>query len=80
MSELQEIKESASTFEREFNKALMVAFINKHGAYSLDVRKSFCYYDADKDFVVATNNELKGPGADAAFETLKIKYWSKGIK
>lgn len=65
---------------RKMNETLMVAFINRHSAWHLDVRKSFAYYDSDKDFVLATENELSGPGADAAFEKLDIKYYSKGVK
>ena len=76
----QEINPSdLNPMQREFNKGLMVAFINKQGAYHLDVRKSFVYYDADKDFVIATSLEVGGPGGEAAFETLGIKFWSKGI-
>ena len=73
--------ETTSPMQKEFNKGMMVAYINKHlpTTAHLDVRKSFVYYDADKDFVVATENFLEGPGADAAFEKLGIKYWSKGI-
>lgn len=75
---LEEITET-SPMQREFNKGMMVAYINKTGGYHLDVRKSFVYYDADKDFVTAMSIELGGPGAEAAFKTLGIKYWSKGI-
>ena len=75
---LEEIKQT-NPMQREMNKGLMVAWINKYQAYHCDVRKSYCYYDADKDFVIAGSIELGGPGAEHAFEVLKIKYWSKGI-
>lgn len=84
MSEVNSLEEITETnpMQREMNKGLMVAYINRYlveGTGSLDVRTSFVYYDADKDFVIATNHELGGPGAEAAFEKLGVKYYSKGI-
>lgn len=75
---LEELTET-NPMQREFNKGFMVNYINKTGAYHLDVRKSYVYYDADKDFVCAMSLALGGPGAEAAFKQLGIKYWSKGI-
>jgi hypothetical protein len=75
---LEEITKT-DPMQKALNKGLMVAFINRHSAYHLDVRTSFVYYDADKDFVIATSIEIGGPGGEAAFEKLNIKYWSKGI-
>lgn len=76
---MPELITETSPMQREFNKGLMVAWINKNGAYHNDVRKSFCYYDADKDFVIASTIEIGGPGGEAAFVQLGIKYYSKGI-
>ena len=78
MSNIEEIT-GTNPMQKEFNKGLMVAFINRHSAWHLDVRTSFVYYDADKDFVIASSIEIGGPGGEAAFEKLGIKYWSKGI-
>jgi hypothetical protein len=75
---LEEITET-NPMQKEMNKGLMVMWINKMGAYHNDVRKSFVYYDADKDFVSASTIPLGGPGAENAFKILGIKYWSKGI-
>ena len=75
---LTEITET-NPMQREFNKGFMVHYINRHGAYHLDVRTSYVYYDADKDFVYASSIALGGPGAEKAFEQLGIKFWSKGI-
>jgi hypothetical protein len=76
--ELQELNLSdLSALHRKMNKGMMVAFINRHGAYDLDVRKSNVYYDEDMDFVAATNQPVRA--ADAVTEKLGIKYWSKGV-
>lgn len=80
MSSVEEIK-STSPMQRAWNKESMVAFINQSlpTRANLDVRYSYVYYDADKDFVWASANKLEGPGAETAIEKLNIKYWSKGI-
>jgi hypothetical protein len=76
--ELQEINpKDLGPMHREWNKGLMVAFINRHSRWELDVRKSYAYYDADKDFVAATNDPLRE--GDAVVKKLNIKYWSKGV-
>lgn len=75
---LEELTET-SPMQRYMNESLMVHWINKTGSYHLDVRTSYVYYDADKDFVCAMSLALGGPGAEAAFEKLGIKYWSNGI-
>lgn len=64
---------------REMNRGMMVAWINRQGAYHCDVRKSYVYYDKDKDFVHASSIPLGGPGAEAAFKRLGIKFWSVGV-
>lgn len=68
-----------SPLHRMLNKDMMVVYINRNGAYHLDVRKSYVYYDEDKDFVTAMSIPLGGPGAEAGFVQLGIKYWSKGV-
>lgn len=80
INSLEQITET-SVLQRVINKAAMIDYINRHlpNSASLDTRKSFCYYDSDKDFVLAMTIELSGPGAEDAFKQLDIKYWSKGI-
>ncbi|UOW93376.1 hypothetical protein SEA_LABELLE_50 [Mycobacterium phage Labelle] len=80
MPEPQEITEPRGGIITQINKALMVAYINNHGRYDLDVRKSFVYYNSDGDFVFALSNKLDGPRAQEIFDKLDIKFWSKGIK
>lgn len=78
---LEEITET-NPMQREFNKGMMVAYINRDivSRSHLDVRKSYVYYDADKDFKLALANELEGPGVDQELlDKVGIKYWSKGI-
>lgn len=75
-----EIVEGRGGMVEMMNKQLMVAFINHHGRYDLDVRKSYVYYDEDGDFIFALANKLEGPGADEVFKRLNVKFWSKGIK
>jgi hypothetical protein len=77
--ELTEITEPRSLMVRKMNEQMMVAYINRHGRYELDVRTAYVYYDSDGDFVAALANKLEGPGTDAAFKQLDIKFWSKGI-
>lgn len=78
INSLEQIKKT-DPMQRALNKGMMIAWINRQQAYHCDVRKSYVYYDEDKDFVIASSIELGGPGAEAAFKQLGIKYWSKGI-
>jgi hypothetical protein len=65
---------------REFNRGLMVAWINADliNRARHDVRKSFVYYDNAGVFVIAM---FRGPEeiGNEVFEQLNIRYWSKGI-
>lgn len=82
MSPITELKLSdMSLLEREMNKGLMVAFINRDllNRANLDVRKSIVFYDDLRTFEYAVA-EL--PDADMLvklYEQTNIRYWSKGL-
>ena len=79
---MQELKSGdISPMQSEINHGLMVRWINQDifVRAANDVRKSFVYYDKDKDFVFATVNELSEEGKKALEEASGVRYWSKGI-
>ena len=75
---------STNPMQKNYNKQMMIKFINANllnGGASLDVRKSYVYYDKDKDFVYALNRELADWEIDLLTNSglAPIKFWSKGI-
>lgn len=78
--EIQRITKT-SPMQRALNKGLMIAWINNDLVNNChcDVRTSFCYYDADEDFVFATENELSDKGKAQLLKHTRVRFWSKGI-
>lgn len=69
-----------SEMQREINRGLMVAFINRElvDRASLDVRTSIVFYDADKDFAYATDALPDEETLQRLAQTSKIRFWSRG--
>lgn len=80
---ISEITET-SPMQKQMNKSLAVAYINRTGNYDHDVEKSWCFYDEDKDFSnLMLNGDFKITERVLEVVTEKsqgrIKYYSKGI-
>lgn len=79
--ELTEIDpKTLNPMRRQLNRSDLRAFINQDimSRSRLSDRKSYIYYDANGNFVIALYHPLSGPTGMKAAEKLGIVSWSKG--
>ena len=82
---LVELITETSPIQKEFNKSMAVAYINRTGNYSQDVRNSWCFYDEDKDFanlMLDSGIEMNEAAIAVVVEKSggRLHYYSKGIE
>lgn len=86
MSEIKTVTEitETSTMQKKFNEGFAIKYINDRlpSSAHLDIRKSYWFYDSDKDLVdFALSEKLNDDVLPILYEKSngKICYWSKGV-
>lgn len=82
MADTVELITETNPMQRESNRGLAIDYIHADldNRALLDLRTSYFFYDADKDFYkLALNYKLNENGLRKLFENTKIRYYSKGI-